>query len=212
MMGIDLLRIMHLVGAVVWPAGAALGLLRARRLHRRRARVRIYLLMALGLAVGANSLVMALAEVHPPGPVHPVVVGALSLLGAVLLYLVASYGDELAAEERVLFALSRRSPGELSGRRRPAKPLTRREMDVLLLACQGFGTRELAARLGISYSTVITHVHNLLKKVGVSSRVDLVAWAIRVGLYEPFTGTVSDGVVTELLGLPGNDRPVADPL
>jgi len=200
--GIEALRIMHLVGAVVWPLGAALGVMRARRLHRRRARVRIYLLMALGLAVGGNSLVMALAEAHPPGPAHPVAVGVLSLLGAVLLYLVASYGDELATEERVLYALSRGAPGDLSARRQPAKPLTPREMDVLLLACQGFGNRDLAEKLGISYHTVTTHMHNLFRKVGVTSRVDLVAWAIRIGLYEPFTGAIHDGVMTKLLGLP----------
>jgi DNA-binding CsgD family transcriptional regulator len=200
-MAINVLRVLHLLGALVWPAAVGLGLMRARRLQRRRARVRMYLLMALGVAVGANSLVMALAEAHPPGPAHPVAVGVLTLLGAVLLYLVASYGDELVVEERVLHALSQRAPSDLVHRRLPAKPLTRREMDVLLLVCQGFGNRELAGELGISYHTVTTHMRNVFRKVDVTSRVDLVAWAIRVELYEPFTGATDDSVMTELLGL-----------
>lgn len=194
---------MHLVGAVLWPLAAALGLIRARRLHRRRARVRIYLFMALGLAVGANSVVMAFAQVHPAGPAHPIAVGVIGVLGALLLYLVASYGDELVEEESVLRALSGGRLGDTSGGHGLAKPLTRRELDVLLLVCRGVGSQDLATQLGISYHTVITHVHHLLKKVGVSSRVDLVAWSIRVGLYDPFTGTVSDRVVAKVLGLPG---------
>lgn len=193
---------MHLLGAVLWPLAAALGLIRARRLQRRRARVRMYLLMALGLAVGANSLVMALAHVHPPSPAHPVAVGVLGVLGAVLLYVVASYGDELVEEESVLRALSRGRLGETSGGHRPSKPLTPRELDVLLLVCRGVDSREMARQLGISYNTVITHVHHLLQKVGVSSRVDLVAWAIRVGLYDPFGGTASEHVVATMLNLP----------
>ena len=158
--------------------------------------------MALGLAVGANSLVMALADVHPPGTAHSVAVGVLGALGVVLLYVVASYGDELVEEEYVLRALSGGRLGETSGGHQPSKPLTRRELDVLLLVCRGVDSRELARQLGISYNTVITHVHHLLQKVGVSSRVDLVAWAIRVGLYDPFTGTVSDRVVAKMLDLP----------
>lgn len=200
---------MHLVSAVLWPLAAALGLMRARRLQRRRARVRIYLLMALGLVVGANSLVMALARAHPASPAHPIAVGVIGLFGTLLLYLVASYGDELAEEERVLRALSGGRLGEASGRRRPAKPLTRRELDVLLLVCRGVGSRDLAEQLGISYSTVITHVHHLLQKVGVTSRVDLVAWAIRVRLYEPFTGKTNDRVVATMLNLPGAEGEAA---
>jgi DNA-binding CsgD family transcriptional regulator len=199
---VEALRVMHLLGAVLWPLAAALGLIRARRLHRRRARVRMYLLMALGLAVGGNSLVMALADVHPSGTGHAVAVGVLGVLGAVLLYVVASYGDELAEEENVLRALSGGRLGETTGGAQPSKPLTPRELDVLVLVCRGLDSREMARQLGISYNTVITHVHNLLKKVGVSSRVDLVAWAIRVGLYDPFAGAVSDRAVAEVLGLP----------
>ena len=73
-MEMTLVRVVHGLVAVLWPAAAALGLWRARALHRRKTRVRVYLLMALGLAIGANAAVMALSDRHPQGVLHLVAV------------------------------------------------------------------------------------------------------------------------------------------
>jgi DNA-binding NarL/FixJ family response regulator len=51
-----------------------------------------------------------------------------------------------------------------------AKQLSAREVEVLLLLDEHLGTDEIAQRLFISEHTVRSHVKNLLKKLGVSSR------------------------------------------
>lgn len=59
--------------------------------------------------------------------------------------------------------------------------LTDRERQVLALTTEGLGQKQVASRLGISIKTVGAHMHNLLGKLGVHSRVEAVALAIRAG-------------------------------
>jgi DNA-binding NarL/FixJ family response regulator len=51
-----------------------------------------------------------------------------------------------------------------------ARPLSARELEVLLLLDEHLATEEVAARLHISEHTVRSHVKSLLRKLGVSSR------------------------------------------
>ncbi len=184
---LDILRLIHLASTLAWPAAAALGLWRTRHVRRRRARMRIALFMGLGLVVGANSLVMALSVVHPPSPAHLVTSAALAAFGVLAMYLLARYGDELAHEERVLYALSRRHLGA-DEPLRLTHPLSRREIEVVSLLCQGLKTDELALRLGVSRHTAITHIRHIMRKLEATSRVDVVSWAVRTGLYDPSAG------------------------
>jgi DNA-binding CsgD family transcriptional regulator len=62
--------------------------------------------------------------------------------------------------------ISRGIPDEIAER------LSARELEVLLLLDEHLGTDEIAARLFISEHTVRSHVKNLLRKLGVSSRRD----------------------------------------
>ena len=55
-----------------------------------------------------------------------------------------------------------------------APHLTPREQQVISMLVQGFRTREIAATLAVSESTIHVYVHRLLKKYGVSRRLDLV--------------------------------------
>lgn len=55
--------------------------------------------------------------------------------------------------------------------------LTRREREVLRLMEQDLSNREIANRLVIEVSTVKNHVHNILTKLAVSSRRDLVGYS-----------------------------------
>ncbi|MEZ4530818.1 MAG: LuxR C-terminal-related transcriptional regulator [Thermomicrobiales bacterium] len=68
---------------------------------------------------------------------------------------------------------------------RPLGGLTEREGDVIRLLSQGKSNREIAAELSISESTAISHVRNILSKLGVSSRTAAAAWAIRHGFDQP---------------------------
>jgi DNA-binding CsgD family transcriptional regulator len=60
--------------------------------------------------------------------------------------------------------------------------LTPREREVLGLVAQGRTNREIANALFISHRTATTHVANILGKLGVSSRTEATAWAVREGL------------------------------
>jgi DNA-binding NarL/FixJ family response regulator len=60
--------------------------------------------------------------------------------------------------------------------------LTPRELEVLRLICEGYSTRAIAARLGVSFKTVACHRGRTMGKAGVSNSVQLLRWAIKQGL------------------------------
>ena len=60
--------------------------------------------------------------------------------------------------------------------------LTPREAEVLALVAAGRTNREIGAELFISEKTASVHVSNILRKLGVTSRVDAAAVAQRLGL------------------------------
>ena len=62
--------------------------------------------------------------------------------------------------------------------------LTERELEVLRLVAEGLSNREIGRRLGISYRTVGRHRENIMRKLGLHSRTELVKHAIRIGLID----------------------------
>ena len=69
-----------------------------------------------------------------------------------------------------------------STRRDEEGELTRREREVAALLAEGLSNSELARRLYISPRTAAVHVSNILTKLGMSSRTEVAAWAVRNGL------------------------------
>lgn len=63
-------------------------------------------------------------------------------------------------------------------------PLTPREREILILVAEGFTNAEMAKRLYISEKTVQTHRSNILDKLHIHDRTELVRYAIRHGLIE----------------------------
>jgi len=62
--------------------------------------------------------------------------------------------------------------------------LTGRERQVLVLVSDGCSTKEVAARLGITFKTAACHRSRIMAKFGVHNSVGLVRIAIRKGLVE----------------------------
>jgi DNA-binding NarL/FixJ family response regulator len=65
-----------------------------------------------------------------------------------------------------------------------ADSLTPRELEVLKLIAEAHTNREIAATLGLAEKTIESHRANLLAKLGMRDRVELVRYAIRRGLVE----------------------------
>ncbi|MDF2745527.1 MAG: putative LuxR-family transcriptional regulator, partial [Actinomycetia bacterium] len=60
--------------------------------------------------------------------------------------------------------------------------LTPREREVAALLAEGLSNGEIARRLYISTKTASVHVSNILAKLGMASRAEVAAWAVRSGL------------------------------
>ena len=60
--------------------------------------------------------------------------------------------------------------------------LTPREKEVLRLMADGFPSRAIAARMGISYTTVRTHIRSLGSKLAVHSKLEAIVKARELGL------------------------------
>ncbi|MBI3965992.1 MAG: response regulator transcription factor [Chloroflexi bacterium] len=68
------------------------------------------------------------------------------------------------------------------------EPLTAREREVLELLVAGATNKELAQRLIVSENTVKYHLKNILQKLHLSNRAQVVAYALRHGLTRPSGG------------------------
>src|SRR5690606_37547007 len=55
--------------------------------------------------------------------------------------------------------------------------LTAREQEVMRMIARGYAYKEVAAELVLSAKTVETHVSNVLRKLQLSNRHELTAWA-----------------------------------
>jgi DNA-binding NarL/FixJ family response regulator len=61
----------------------------------------------------------------------------------------------------------------------PRRVLTAREREVLKLLAEGRTVRSAASVLGVSAKTVDAHKFNLMRKLGIHNKAELVMWAIQ---------------------------------
>jgi two-component system response regulator NreC len=69
-----------------------------------------------------------------------------------------------------------------AGQGEAREPLTEREREVLTCIAEGYTNRDIAETLSISIKTVDRHRENILAKLGLHNRVELVRYAIEKGL------------------------------
>jgi DNA-binding CsgD family transcriptional regulator len=72
------------------------------------------------------------------------------------------------------------TPPALPSRKDPT--LTMREVEILRMIAQGHTNRQVAKLLNISIRTVEFHRSNLMEKLGLDSRVELVRYAVEQGI------------------------------
>lgn len=100
-----------------------------------------------------------------------------------------SVGGSLSEEKAINLALARNPDAvgialDTHERRDPAElrlRLTRREQQILGMLCQRLTDPEIANHLFISPRTVSRHVANIFAKIGVNSRREAAALAVRQG-------------------------------
>jgi DNA-binding CsgD family transcriptional regulator len=63
--------------------------------------------------------------------------------------------------------------GEVPQTARRRYNISNREAEVIVLISRGLSNKEIADELGVSFTTVRTHVYNVFQKTGASSRVEL---------------------------------------
>jgi DNA-binding NarL/FixJ family response regulator len=91
-------------------------------------------------------------------------------------------GTELVEAVRAVARGERFAPAFADG---AVQPLSPREREVLTLIADGHRNRDIAALLGMAEKTVESHRGNILRKLGMRDRVELVRYAIRRGLVTP---------------------------
>jgi len=100
--------------------------------------------------------------------------------------LIAAVHSVNRARDNVLLSVSRDTIDRLDGSRErigPAgAPLSARELDVLRLVAKAFSNGQVAARLGITESTVKRHLTNVYAKLEAVSRVDAIRKAVAAKL------------------------------
>src|SRR5947209_14409468 len=101
-----------------------------------------------------------------------------------------------AAESELVEAVRRAAAGEIYlnpqlGARIAAEPppgppddLTEREVEVLRRIALGHTNREIADQLYLSVRTVETHRQHIQRKLGLDTRAELVAYAVKHGMFE----------------------------
>ncbi len=96
-----------------------------------------------------------------------------------LLHAVRAVAEgETALSPAVAKKLVRRASGH-SEQEDINEPLTERELDVLRLAAQGLGNKQIGAALNISDRTAQGHLANIYAKLHVATRTEAVLFAVR---------------------------------
>jgi DNA-binding CsgD family transcriptional regulator len=88
----------------------------------------------------------------------------------------AAEGTALSIQEAIRYALLDHWPPT---RRAKASPLTTREHQVARLVADGLTNSQIAARLGVSVRTVVSHLEHIRSKLDLRTRTEIAAWTAR---------------------------------
>ena len=74
--------------------------------------------------------------------------------------------------------IARQALGDRKARSVDGVRLTRREREIVPLIGEGLSNKEIGVRLRIAIHTVKTHVHNILDKLAVRTRLQIATYAV----------------------------------
>ena len=140
--------------------GAVLVLTALGELHDRARSVAAGALGVLHKSVPTADIIAAIRRLHR---------GEALFTPSQIIELLRSESDHLENERNAQSVLSQ---------------LTPREVEVVRVLAEGLSDKEVADRLCITSKTVRVHVANILEKLGLESRLQLVLFAVRHGLVE----------------------------
>src|SRR5215218_3142742 len=120
---------------------------------------------------------------------EPYLAAARSQLGEAGWGEASTGGRVMSLEEATEYALSRDQAdpptASVPQASEPMSKLTRCEEEVAALVARGLTNRQISTKLSISERTAGNHVGKILKKLGLSSRVQLASWATESQLPTP---------------------------
>lgn len=102
--------------------------------------------------------------------------GAVEVVRAVRM---VAQGGSLITPRRIASALNGRRTTDGTRDR-----LTSREREVLSFLCKGISNRQIATRMGISYTTVRSHLRNVASKLATHSKLEVLLTAQRLDLVD----------------------------
>ncbi len=108
------------------------------------------------------------------------VIGVLEGEPAIPRRLAARIINEFAQPE----ARPREQPGAGLATSSDSRTLTRRQIEVLQMVAQGFTYKEIAAALNITERTVEYHMGEILNRLHLQNRAQVIAYATRAGLID----------------------------
>lgn len=85
---------------------------------------------------------------------------------------------------RDILTLRSAGHGKLDAAKEDLTLLSAREAEVAVLLCKGYINKEVADRLGISLTTVISHRRNIMSKLRARSLADIIIYAVTSGLVD----------------------------
>jgi two-component system, NarL family, nitrate/nitrite response regulator NarL len=130
-------------------------------------------------------------------------------VGALVSALDRVLGGEIVVD--VPDARPSRRPAEPSQALRLAAQLTSRERECLMMLVEGLDTATMVDLLGVSRTTLRTHLQSVLTKLGVHSRLEAASFAVRHRLPDLWSGEnllARAGARHAAEARPGNVRPI----
>jgi len=94
-------------------------------------------------------------------------------------------GDSVLSPEMTAKLVARLRAPVATPRHSELDSLTPRERETLSHLARGISNKEIARALDLAESTVKVHVQNILRKLGISSRVQAAVYAVEHGLDKP---------------------------